>query len=170
MTSSLATIPDQLSRLRSKRTDVWTARLSKRAEKPHRGIIFRTPHRARLRRQRILAPFLGLPVLIDIRRCPYAFGIGRAFGLLTSMALAMFMIHALEIWIYAAFYLAVGAIGELETALYFSASAYTTLGHPDVAFPIEWRLVGAFEGLTGFLLIGWSIAVFVTDMNKLLRK
>lgn len=95
---------------------------------------------------------------------------GRTFGLLTSMALAMFSIHALEIWIYAAFYLAVGAIDELETALYFSASAYVTLGHPDVGFPIRWRLVGAFEGLVGFLLIGWSIAVFVTDMNKLLRK
>ena len=25
-------------------------------------------------------------------------------------------------------------------------------------------------GLAGFLLIGWSTAVFVTDMNKLLRK
>lgn len=95
---------------------------------------------------------------------------GRAFGLLTSMALAMFTIHALEIWIYAAFYLAVGAIDELETALYFSASAYATLGHPDIGFPVRWRLVGAFEGLVGFLLIGWSIAVFVTDMNKLLRK
>ena len=95
---------------------------------------------------------------------------GRAFGLLTSMALAMFTIHAIEIWIYAAFYLAVGAIDELETALYFSASAYATLGHPDVGFPVRWRLVGAFEGLVGFLLIGWSIAVFVTDMNKLLRK
>ena len=94
----------------------------------------------------------------------------RAFGLLTSMALAMFTIHALELWIYAAFYLAVGAIDELETALYFSASAYATLGHPDVGFPVRWRLVGAFEGLVGFLLIGWSIAVFVTDMNKLLRK
>lgn len=95
---------------------------------------------------------------------------GRAFGLLTSMALALFTIHALEIWIYAAFYLVVGAIGSLEGALYFSASAYSTLGHPDVAFPIEWRLVGAFEGLVGFLFIGWSTAVFVTDMNKLLRK
>ena len=31
-------------------------------------------------------------------------------------------------------------------------------------------LVGAIEGLVGFLLIGWSTAVFVTDMNKLLRK
>src|SRR5687768_16847887 len=95
---------------------------------------------------------------------------GRAFGLLISMALSLFALHALEIWIYAIFYLAVGAIGPLEEALYFSTSAYSTLGHPDVTFPIEWRLVGAFEGLVGFLLIGWSRAVFLTDMIQLPRK
>lgn len=95
---------------------------------------------------------------------------GRAFGLLTSMALGLLALHALEIWIFAAFYLAVGALHGLEEALYFSTSAYATLGQPDLAFPIEWRLVGAFEGLVGFLFIGWSTAVFVTDMNKLLRK
>ena len=83
-----------------------------------------------------------------------------AFVLLTSMALSLF----------AHFYLATGAIGDLEQALYFSTSAYATLGHPDIAFPAQWRLVGAVEGLAGFLLIGWSTAVFVTDMNKLLRK
>lgn len=83
-----------------------------------------------------------------------------AFGLLISMALGLF----------ASFYLAVGAIDDLEQALYFSTSAYATLGHPDIAFPAQWRLVGAVEGLAGFLLIGWSTAVFVTDMNKLLRK
>jgi hypothetical protein len=27
-----------------------------------------------------------------------------------------------------------------------------------------------FEGLAGFLLIGWSAAVFVTDMEKVLRR
>ena len=40
---------------------------------------------------------------------------------------------------------------------------------PGFAFPPQWRLVGAVEALAGFLLIGWSTAVFVTDMNKLLR-
>ena len=94
----------------------------------------------------------------------------RAFGLLTSMALFLFGLHALEIGLFAGFYLAVGAIGGIEEALYFSASSYTTLGHPDLDFPERWRLVGAMEGLVGFLLIGWSTAVFVTDMNKLLRK
>jgi hypothetical protein len=93
-----------------------------------------------------------------------------AFGLLTSMALSLFALHTLEIGIFALFYMGVGAINDLEQALYFSTSAYATLGHPDIAFPAEWRLVGAVEGLAGFLLIGWSTAVFVTDMNKLLRK
>ena len=93
-----------------------------------------------------------------------------AFSLLTVMALTLFALHTLEIGLFALFYLGVGAIGDLESALYFSTSVYATLGHPDVAFPASWRLVGAVEGLVGFLLIGWSTAVFVTDMNKLLRE
>jgi hypothetical protein len=94
----------------------------------------------------------------------------RAFGILISMALSLFVLHALEIALFGFFYLAAGAIETLEEALYFSASAYATLGHPDIPFPDQWRLLGAIEGLAGFLLIGWSTAVFVTDMNKLLRK
>lgn len=93
-----------------------------------------------------------------------------AFALLTSMALILFLLHALEILLFACFYLWIAAMPALEEALYFSASTYATLGHPDVPFPAQWRLVGAIEGLVGFLLIGWSTAVFVTDMNKLLRK
>ena len=94
----------------------------------------------------------------------------RAFGILTSMALSLFVLHAFEIAIFGFFYMAVGAIGTLEEALYFSASSYATLGHPDIDFPDQWRLLGAIEGLAGFLLIGWSTAVFFADMNKLLRE
>ena len=94
----------------------------------------------------------------------------KAFGLLTSIALCLFALHLLEIAVFALFYKAVGAVAEFEAALYFSASAFTTLGQPDVQFPEEWRLVGAIEGLVGFLLIGWSTAVFITDMNKVLRE
>ena len=86
------------------------------------------------------------------------------------MALALFALHLLEIWIFAGFYLVIGAIDQLEPALYFSASAYTTLGTPDPHFPLDWRLIGAIEGLVGFLLIGWSTGVFISDMNKLLRE
>lgn len=94
----------------------------------------------------------------------------KAFGLLTALALWLFALHLAEIGLFALFYLAVGALGDLEEAVYFSLSAYSTLGQPDLGFPGQWRLLGAIEGLVGFLLIGWSSAVFFADMNKLLRE
>ena len=94
----------------------------------------------------------------------------KAFALLSTMALWLFALHLLEILGFAIFYLWVGAIDGVEPALYFSTSAYSTLGQSDLDFPADWRLLGAIEGLVGFLLIGWSTAVFFADMNKLLRE
>lgn len=94
----------------------------------------------------------------------------KAFALLTTMALWLFALHLIEILGFAMFYLSVGAIDGLEAALYFSTSAYSTLGQSDLEFPADWRVLGAIEGLVGFLLIGWSTAIFFTDMNKLLRE
>ena len=93
----------------------------------------------------------------------------REFRLMVPMALCLFGLHAVEIYVFALFYLAVGEIGTIADALYASALAYTTMGIADGTLG-HWRLVGAFEGLAGFLLIGWSAAVFVTDMEKILRK
>jgi len=92
----------------------------------------------------------------------------REFRLMVPMALCLFGLHAVEIYVFALFYLAVGEIGTVADALYVSASAYTTMGIAESTLG-HWRLVGAFEGLAGFLLIGWSAAVFVTDMEKILR-
>lgn len=94
----------------------------------------------------------------------------KAFGLIMAIALTLFALHLIEITMFAAFYLAVGALEGFEEALFFSISAFTTLSGPGGDFPREWRIVAALEGLAGFLLIGWSTAVFVTDMNKLLRE
>ena len=92
----------------------------------------------------------------------------REFRLMVPMALCLFGLHVIEIYVFAGFYFAAGAPGEFADALYASAAAYTTLGIGEGALG-EWQMVGAFEGLAGFLLIGWSAAVFVTDMEKILR-
>lgn len=92
----------------------------------------------------------------------------RAFGVLVSIGMCLFFVHMVEIALFAGFYLWVHALPALEKALYFSASVYVTLGQPDVRFPDEWRVLGASEGLVGFLLIGWSTAVFVTQMRDVL--
>jgi voltage-gated potassium channel len=93
-----------------------------------------------------------------------------AFLLLTGLALCVFLLHAAEIAIFAAFYVAADILPRFDDALYFSAASYSTLGTTDLALPETWRLVGAIEGVAGFLLLGWSTAFFVTDMNILLRE
>ena len=91
------------------------------------------------------------------------------FHFMVPMALFLFALHLLEIAIFAAFYMLVGAVGTVEGALFTSASAYTTLGL-DRGTLGAWPLVGAFEGLVGFLMIGWSVAVFIAEMDKVVRK
>lgn len=102
----------------------------------------------------------------EVRNRPLA---AREFQLMVPMALCLFVLHSAEILIFAGFYVLVGVAAGLEDALHMSALAYTTIGIQD-APDQAWRLVGAFEGLTGFLMIGWSAAMFVTDMEQVLRK
>lgn len=104
--------------------------------------------------------------LKDERLKRQAFGL-QALALMCGIALLLFALHIVEIWIFAAFYLAVGAMGALEEALYYSAAAYATLGRTADYFPDDWRLIGAMEALVGFLLIGWSTAFIVNNVEKL---
>ena len=89
-------------------------------------------------------------------------------GILTmsSLGTMLFALHIFEIMLFAWFYLAIGAFGELGDALFFSASAYTTLGLT-ANFPEAWRLLGAVEALVGFVLIGWSTAFIIGTLEKL---
>jgi hypothetical protein len=93
-----------------------------------------------------------------------------AFGLMLTIALSLFALHLIEVLVFAFFYIAVDAVNGFEEALYVSINAFTTLGNPAGHFPRDWRIVAALEGLVGFLLIGWSTAIFVTDVNRLLRE
>ena len=87
--------------------------------------------------------------------------------LISSMGFMIVMLHITEIVVYAFVYLAAGAMPTFEEALYHSATAYSTLGVVDGSFPKAWRLVGAFEGLIGFVLIGWSTAYMVSTMQRM---
>lgn len=91
----------------------------------------------------------------------------RAVILMCSMTFSLFMLHMIEIMIFALFYLLVGALGSFQDALHFSASTYATLGRAADYFPSDWGLMGSIEALIGFLLIGWSTAFIFRNMSKL---
>lgn len=90
---------------------------------------------------------------------------GASFTL--SIVVALIALHGIEIWLFAVFYLVVGAVGNLEQALYFSTISYSTVGYSDVHIALDWRLTGAFESIMGVILLGWSTAFFFRMLSRI---
>ncbi len=88
-------------------------------------------------------------------------------GLVLFVVFGLFALHSVQIWLYAGLYLAVGALPDFETALYFSTVAFSSLGFGDILLSREWRLISAIEGVNGLLLIGWSTAFLLSLMARL---
>ncbi|MEL0156154.1 ion channel [Sphingopyxis sp.] len=87
-------------------------------------------------------------------------------------AFGLFALHSVEIWIWAGVFQWLGAFADFEHALYFSTSTYVTIGYGDIVLPPGFRILGAIEGASGIILIGWSTAFFfsIVDRMKLLER
>ena len=94
----------------------------------------------------------------------------RGVAMIMALVLGLFIVHGLEIWLYATLYLELGAIEGLRHAVYFSTQTYAAIGYSDEAIAHDWKLVAAIEGINGLLLIGWSTAFFVTIMGRFGRR
>lgn len=94
----------------------------------------------------------------------------RTMGFTLALVLALFVVHGLEIWLYAFLYAGIGAVDTLETAIYFSTISYAGIGFDDRYIVPQWRIVAAIEGINGLLLLGWSTAFFVTIVARLGRR
>ena len=83
-------------------------------------------------------------------------------------ALGLLLLHGVEIWLYALLYREIGAVETMRDAVYFSTIAYASIGFSDAVIDDAWKLLGALEGINGALLLGWSVAFFVTLMTRFL--
>lgn len=86
-----------------------------------------------------------------------------------GIVLGLFVIHGVEIWLYALTYWGAHALETLDHALYFSISAYSTLGETGTILPASWRIVGALEAINGMLMIGWSTAFLFQNLHRILN-
>ena len=80
--------------------------------------------------------------------------------------LGLFLLHTFEIWAWAVAYLWVGALPDMQSALFFSTLSFSTLGAESISATEEWQLFGSFEGVNGFLLIGWSTAYLIPAWTR----
>ena len=79
----------------------------------------------------------------------------------------IFIVHTVEIWIWAVLYRWLGEFESMERALYFSTVTFTTLGYGDITLQERWQLLSSFEAVNGVILFGVSTAFVFGVMRKL---
>jgi hypothetical protein len=85
----------------------------------------------------------------------------RHFSAIARLFIAIALSHTVQVCIWAATLLAVGALAHGEEAIYFAMVTYTTVGYGDVVLSPEFRIFGAMAAMTGILCFGLSTAVLV---------
>jgi hypothetical protein len=57
-----------------------------------------------------------------------------------------------------------------ESAFYFSAASYATVGYGDVVLPWMWRSLGPVESLIGVLMCGLSASFLFAIVSRLVDR
>ena len=92
---------------------------------------------------------------------------GQWIWMFIRLAWLIVLLHLVEITVWALLYIWQEAMPDLQSAVYFSAVTYTTTGYGDLVLPMEWRLLGAVEALTGILMCGWSAGFFFAVVSRM---
>ena len=87
-------------------------------------------------------------------------------SVVAALVVIMFLVTLAEAAVWAATYLALGAISGVERALYFSTVTYTTLGYGDVTTAEGWKLLSALEAANGIIMFGWTTALIVAAVQR----
>jgi voltage-gated potassium channel len=87
--------------------------------------------------------------------------------LMAQIVSTLLLLHLAEAAIWSLFFFLVGGLPDLEAAVYYSLTSYTTVGYGDVVLPEPWRLLGPIESAVGVLMLGWSTGILVTVIGVL---
>ena len=96
-------------------------------------------------------------------------GAFRFAALVVRLAMAVVVLHGLEILLWASFY-RWRCLTSWDSAIYFSASSYSTLGSNDVSLPSQWRTLGPLESVIGVLMCGISASLLFAIVTRLINR
>src|SRR5712664_3697440 len=116
----------------------------------------------------------GMAALIAWARPSFApdvlrLGALRSAMLMVRLMTAFIALHVLEILLWAGFYRWL-CFPLLESAFYFSAASYATVGYGDVVLPQMWRTLGPVESITGVLMCGLSASFLFAIVTRLVER
>jgi Ion channel len=90
----------------------------------------------------------------------------RCATLVMQTTVAVIILHGIVILLWASCYRWL-CFPSWESAFYFSASSYATVGYGDVLLPSKWRLLGPLESMVGMLMSGVSIGLLFAAVTHL---
>ena len=90
----------------------------------------------------------------------------RSAAFLVRFTAAVVVPQAMEILLWAGFY-RWRCLPSWDSAIYFSASSYSTLGCNDVSLPSMWRTLGPLESIIGVLMCGISVSLLFAIVTGL---
>lgn len=116
----------------------------------------------------------GMALLIVWGRARFAhhverLGPVRGALLIVRITGIMFILHGLEILLWAGFY-RWSSFPSWEAAFYFSATSYSTVGYGDLLLPARWRILGPIESMAGVLMGGLSASFLFAAVIRLLQR
>jgi voltage-gated potassium channel len=85
------------------------------------------------------------------------------------LAAAVIVLHGVLILFWASCYRRL-CFSSWESALYFSASSYATVGYGDIVLPSNWRMLGPLESIIGVLMSGISVSVLFAAVTRLVSR
>ena len=90
----------------------------------------------------------------------------QSAALVMQTTIAVVVLHGIVILLWASCYRWL-CLPSWESAFYFSAGTYATVGSGDVVIPPEWRLLGPLEGMIGMLMAGVTVGLLFTAVTHL---
>lgn len=116
----------------------------------------------------------GLAALILwVRRAvasdPHKLGLFRSAALVVRLSAAVIALHGVLILFWAGCYRWL-CLQSWESAFYFSACSYTTVGYGDIVLPHHWRMLGPLESIMGVLMCGISVSVLFATVTRLVSR
>jgi voltage-gated potassium channel len=89
-------------------------------------------------------------------------------ALVMQTTVAVIVLHGIVILLWASCYRGL-CFPSWESAFYFSASSYTTVGYGDVVLPLKWHLLGPLESMVGMLMSGISVGLLFAVITHLVE-
>jgi hypothetical protein len=94
----------------------------------------------------------------------------ESLALISGTILMFFGAALIEVGIWAAAYLRLGAFEDIESAWYYSMVTFTTLGYGDIILTERWRLLSSIEAANGIIMFGWTTAVVMAVVQRTFAK